>query len=65
MSPSRENTPMGAPLIPFSVFGFQFSVKRLLIIRRLAIKFVAEETELGIRQTPSSTGGCRAATTFV
>jgi hypothetical protein len=31
-----------------TVFSFQFSVKRLLIIMRLAIKFVAAETELGI-----------------
>jgi hypothetical protein len=37
-------------LIPFSVFSFQFSVKRLLIIRRLSIKFVAAETELGIKR---------------
>jgi hypothetical protein len=38
-----------------TVFGFQFSVKRLLIIRRLAIKFVAAETELGIN--PSTLEG--------
>jgi hypothetical protein len=33
-----------------TVFSFRFSVKRLLIIRRLAIKFVAAETELGIKR---------------
>jgi hypothetical protein len=32
----------------YTVFGFQFSVKRLLIIHKLTNRFVAAETEFGI-----------------
>jgi len=37
-----------SPFIPFSVFGFRFSVKKIRIISKLKLKFVAFETELGI-----------------
>jgi hypothetical protein len=36
--------------MPFSVFGFRFSVKKTRIISRLKLKFIAFETELGITQ---------------
>jgi hypothetical protein len=32
-----------------TVFGFRFSVKKTGVIRKLKLKFVALETELGIR----------------
>jgi hypothetical protein len=54
-------------LIPFSVFGFRFSVKKTRIISKLKLKFVAFETELGI--TPKiylfpGGAGLRARTSF-
>jgi hypothetical protein len=41
-------------LIPFSVFGFRFSVKKTRIISKLKLKFVALETELGISELPKA-----------
>jgi hypothetical protein len=36
-------------LIPFSVFGYWFSVKKTRIISKLKLKLVTLETELGIK----------------
>ena len=41
-------------LIPFSVFCFLFSVKKVRIISKLKLKFVAFETELGSKAYPSA-----------
>jgi hypothetical protein len=39
---------MWKQVIPFSVFGFLFSVKKVRIISKLKLEFVTFETELGI-----------------
>jgi len=39
-----------------TVFGFPFSVKRNCIINKLAIEFVASETELGIKRLKGRKG---------
>jgi len=42
-----------APLIPFSVFGFQFPVKKIGNINELMRWFVSFETKIGIIQSCS------------
>ena len=42
----------GSCLIPFSVFGFQFSVKKICNINKLIRWFVAFETKIGLTQEP-------------
>ncbi len=53
---SPQKNPWGGPpcppIIPFSIIGFRFSVKKTRIISELKLKLVALETELGITPSP-------------